>query len=254
MITCVCGHRWQLSPAATGVRGKCGKCGRIASAPTVPQRPHVNVRIWTYPELPWGDNLVVLSPAKLCSVRVDQEKLAETQASLLKAPSVDEVLGDDATVLPLDALLEVKTHQHDEVIDVFYRDDDGKRVQQSFAFAGIQLRDEALDVLRQRLGWELTTKQLSFLQAGIWPAFTLALLALFTFGFTVAAREMAAGSDVKAKGTGRKSLIADLLLWVVNLIGVWGVLLIGALAMAGAGYWLYVRVRRPPIRVTLKPR
>ncbi|MBL8796719.1 MAG: hypothetical protein JNM56_22645 [Planctomycetia bacterium] len=252
-MTCVCGNRWQFTPTRPESRTKCGKCGRPAVDPPSRRAP-TGVRTWVYPDLPWGDNLVVLTATKLASVRVDSEKLTETQSAVAKAAAVEDALGDEATVLPLDSLLEIRTHQHDEVIDVYYRDDDGKRVQQSFAFADTQKRDELLDALGRQLGWQLTTKQLAFWQAGLWPAFTLALLALFTFGFTVAAREMAAGNDVRVEGAGRKRATANLLLWVVDLVGVWGVLLVGGLAMAGAGAWLYLRVRRPPIRLTLQPR
>lgn len=196
-------------------------------------------------------NIAVISDDAVITGRLKNEALKETASRIDGGESPLNVLGKEATHIPLFNISRVEFDAHEEEIEITYKDGKENKTE-TIEFADKEDRSAAFKQIASRLGDGFTslTESYSKLRAVYMPLFMLTVLGFFTWLLHGAAKDIAAGAE--AELTGRHKGIKALFYWILDLIGPIGVLIVGCLFMALAVMALMQRYKEPPIITRLQ--
>ncbi len=178
-------------------------------------------------------------------------KVARTALEAIKGGQrVAAAMGEKAMAIPASDITRVRTAEHDDFVQVRFTKA-GAEKHYVVAMPGL---DEQLALVRA-IGATMPDAEevrgpIPVAQALIGPGFaTLGVVGVTTV-FLMLAKDIAAGEEVDTSGRrgGMKLLIAK----VLDAIGTSGVIGIGVLALAGALFWGYKRMKSPPILTTFE--
>ncbi len=289
LLSCGCGKKLRVKDELAGKRVKCPDCAKVLLVPAaelpepdeeilevaaparqaapsrkgpppleVNETPQRRARAADSPTSFWVNSgeLLALSDAALCLASLDDEKMQAAQEALARGDSAETVLGDSATVIPFDGMKKVESNLHNKSIQVWWRtsgafSDDDKVID----CADKESRDEIMKALRGRLGpnWKREVIEYSRLRASLEPLLIIGVFGFATFCFYMAG---AHPEDDKSGGgtkTVRTNFIGVIFVWVYNLLGPIGVVVLGGSIVALGVAWLVARLLKPPIMLTLTP-
>ncbi len=161
-----------------------------------------------------------------------------------------EAMGDKAITIPASDITRVRTAEHDDFVQVRFTKG-GAEKHHVVAMPGL---DEQLTLVRAVgatiPGAEEVSGPIPVAQALIGPGFATLCVIGITTVFLMLAKDVASGEEIDTSGRrgGMKLLIAK----VLDVTGEAGVIAIGVLALAGALFWGYKRVKSPPILTTFE--
>jgi hypothetical protein len=208
------------------------------------------MHIWIRKEISLN-NIAVISDDAIITGNLKSEELEEAKAKIEAGESPLNVIGKNATHIPFFNVTGVEFDAHEEEIEISYKAEKESKTK-SLEFADKADRTEAFQLIENRLGDSFTslTESFSKLCAVYAPLLTLTIFGFLTWLLHNTAAEIAAGAE--AEVTGRHRGIKALFLWILDLIGPIGVLIIGGLLMALAVMALVQRFKEPPIITKLK--
>lgn len=178
-------------------------------------------------------------------------KVARTALDAIKGgQAIAAAMGANAMTIPASDITRVRTAENDDYVQVRYMKSGAEKFY-TVAMPGI---NEQLALVRA-IGATMREAQevsgpIPVAQALIGPGVaTLGVIGVTTV-FLMLARDVASGAEIDTSGRrgGLKLLIAK----VLDVIGPGGVIGIGVLALAGALFWGYKRIKSPPIRTTIE--
>lgn len=178
-------------------------------------------------------------------------KVARTAVEAINGGQpVAAAIGEKAMAIPVSEITRVRTAEHDDFVQVRFTKA-GAEKHHVVAMPGL---DEQLALVRA-IGATIPNAQevrgpIPAAQALIGPGFATLCVVGATTVFLMLAREVASGEEIDTSGRrgGLKLLIAK----VLDFIGQSGVIGIGVLALAGALFWGYKRMKSPPILTTFE--
>ncbi|MCI0638207.1 MAG: hypothetical protein L0Y72_01055 [Gemmataceae bacterium] len=198
-----------------------------------------------------SQGLFILARDGICYDYFDNKKQAKNAAEDLEnGEPLEDVLSKKAQAIPWDAIDKFITNLHLETLFVHYKanDDDTST---SFFFEPKEERDAALKELRRRLDDEFKYKKEVFtpLTAAVAPLITIVAVAAATGGLAWLAHWMSTW-----EGSARVPIWAALFYYLFTWLGTTGTVIIGGVIVILCVVWLFFRVAKPPIEVTLQRR
>ena len=166
----------------------------------------------------------------------------------------EKLFNNEATYIPLRRIERVSVDRTDDNdVDIAFRD--GKeRETETISVEDKQMRDEIFDSLQTALGPRMTeySDQYSIPRSIFGSLVTLTVTGLVTWWLAAAAASIRAAESVEI--TGRKKGVKQLFVWALDLLGPWGVGVLGSLIGALVVFYLVHRYRNPPLMIILQSR
>ena len=178
-------------------------------------------------------------------------KVASTALERIRSGQpITAAMGEKAMTIPASDITRIRTAEHDDFVQVRFTKAGGEK-HYVVAMPGL---DEQLALVRA-IGATIPDAEevrgpIPVAQALIGPGLATIGVVGVTFVFLMLAKDVAAGEEIDTSGRrgGLKLLIAK----VLDSIGPFGVIAIGVLALAGALFWGYRRVKSPPMLTTFE--
>jgi hypothetical protein len=212
----------------------------------------LGIRVWTNPGSEKDKpSLVYLKPDALCLAVVPAADLEKTAAALLGGGAVV------AQIIPLRTITQLEGDEGDNLLNVAFKQGEGKSDSVDISLVDGSQRDEVLDALRVCLGsdWECERRREGRLSASGLPLFVTAVAAVLTWEMYDEAQRITAGEHLKVVGgNARTKIFSFVMHWVEGHVGVTGVLILGGLLVTLGLWWLVYAVTHPSIRITVRPR
>lgn len=166
----------------------------------------------------------------------------------------EHLFGDEATYIPLRRIERVCVDRTDDNdMDIAFRDGKEKETE-TITVEDRGVRDEIFDAMQRALGPRMTeySDQYSVPRSIFGALVTLTLTGLVTWWLAAAAASIRAAEAIEI--TGRKKGIKQLFVWALDLLGPWGVSIVGSIVGALVVFYLIHRVKNPPLMVFLQNR
>lgn len=164
--------------------------------------------------------------------------------------SVASALGSKAKTISASDITRVRTAEHNDFVQVRF----SKEGAEKHHVVAMPAFDKQLELART-IGATIpnaaeTRAPIPVALALIGPGFATLCVIGITTVFLMLAREVATGKEIDTSGRrgGMKLLIAN----VLGVVGPYGVIGIGLLALAGSISWGYKRIKSPPILTTFE--
>jgi DNA-directed RNA polymerase subunit RPC12/RpoP len=276
LVSCPCGKQLRAKDEMAGKRVKCPGCGSpvvvAAVIEEVPElrevepsepagrRPKVDDRSERAETPSWrvspnlaGAQVFALSDDALFVADLDKEALGKAKKALAKGVPAEDALDETATVIPFDQMQKVQSNLNGLLVEVFWEPEEGGEKKEANLFcADKDSRDELMESLEERLGWKREVIEVGRLSASLAPLAVIGIFGFITFCFVMAATQPdSSGGGSKVVRTNFLGLI---FVWIYNIFGPIGVVLLGSPFVIGGIVWLVMRLRKPPIMLTLTPR
>jgi DNA-directed RNA polymerase subunit RPC12/RpoP len=275
LVSCPCGKQLRAKDEWAGKRIKCPGCGSpvIVTADTedvpvlteddTPSRgearpakkearrePDERPYHWIDPNSV-GAQVIALSDDALFATELDEEALKSARKALAKGKPVADILEGAQMIIPFDAMEKVESNLHGRLVDVTWQPDHGEKLEVNFVCADKDSRDELMEALEDRLGWKSQVIEVGRLKASLAPLAVIGIFGFITFCFIMAAIQPESGGG----GTKvvRTNWLGAIFVWVFNIFGPVGVALLGSPFVIGGVVWLVMRLRKPPLLLTLAP-
>ena len=198
------------------------------------------------------DRLLVVSDDAVYVSNHDKEKVAGIASKIREGTPVNSVV-PDADAIRYAAVSSVKANRFRDDLNIYHQQA-GKTRMRNITFKDAAHRDTALQALERRLAPRFTKAEVQYgvVRAALVPLLTTAALAALTYVSYMAAGGVAAGEavDIHGRARAQKRMFA----WALEILGPTGVAVVGGLIVLGCIGWLVVRVKKPPLMVTLTPR
>ncbi len=208
------------------------------------------VGVWVNPREVFN-RVLMLSGTAVMFANPNEEKLGEAMAAMERGEESGAAALGKVKGLPLADLRRVECNLRGR--DVKFRRGSGKASEsKSFEAASDEQRDEILRSVGERLGagWVRRDAQYGVVRASLSPVVTLVVLGGITTALWLGARDLASGGEVDTGG--RRGLLKRVFVWLLELLGPTGVLIVGGLICVVVLVWLVGRVRNPPLMAVIK--
>jgi|GEM_PF-5380675 len=187
-----------------------------------------------------------LSLLENVSTKVAQAALQAIQSG----QPVAAAMGDKAMTIPAADITRVRTAEHDDFVQVRYTKA-GAEKHYVVAMPGIEQQLALVRAIGATLPQAVEVRgPIPMAQALIGPGFATICVVGATGVFVMLARDVASGVEIDT--TGRRAGMKMLIAKVLDVIGMPGVIGIGAVALAAALFWGYQRIKSPPILTTFE--
>jgi hypothetical protein len=195
------------------------------------------------------DRLVLLTNDSIVVANPEESTLTEAAAAGANV-NWQHVAGLKSTVVPYASIRKVSTNKHGDTLNVRYQDKSGSRLT-SISMKDGPARDQAWEGLRRRLGssFRFSDVQYGAFRAALSPLVAVALCALLTWLFYMAASELATGGEAEVRG--RNQAFKWIAVMVASVLGPTGVMIVGGIATFIAAAWGMARIKTPPRMLTL---
>jgi hypothetical protein len=193
------------------------------------------------------DRLVAINEEAIFVANPSTEDVESMAERIRAGESPEEVLPDKRKVVPLSDLVSVESNRHGST--VYYKVKGDKDTKHGNFSMEKEQRDQFFERLHELLkeGFKYSEKEFNRLTAAIRPVVFLAIITGITYVSWQGALEIAAGKSVEI--TGRRRLIKQLFVWLLDLLGPTGVLIVGGIIGLLCLFWLVRRVQTPPIEM-----
>lgn len=197
------------------------------------------------------DRVVVLTEDAVHTANPKKERLEEIRAALEAGQPIADAIKDDISSMPLHAITRVVYDRTDDDIEISHRA--GKETKsETVFFTSRDLRDDfALQLAERLTDFTSETKVYGPVRAAVGPIGFGAMAGFFTWVLHGLATALAGGADVETSG--HRAGVKALVVGAIDLIGPIGVLIAGGLVLSLTAAVLVMRIKEPPIVVTLKP-
>jgi len=197
------------------------------------------------------DRVVVLTEDAVHTANPKKERLEAIRTALEAGQPIANAIKDEVGSIPLHAITRVVYDRTGDDIEISHRA--GKQTKgETVFFASSDLRDDFAQQLAERLtDFTSETKVYGPVRAAVGPIAFGAAVGFFTWVFHGLAVALAHGTEVSTSG--RRAGLKTLLVGALDLIGPLGVLIAGGLVLSLTAATLVMRIKEPPIVVTLKP-
>ena len=275
LVSCPCGKQLRAKDEWAGKRIKCPGCGSavVVTADTddvpvlteddPPSRPEARPRkeearrepdespsFWASPNMA-GAQVFALSDDALFVADLDKEALGKARKASAKGTPVEEIFDESATVIPFDRVDKVQSNLHNLLVEVFWEPEEGGEKKEANLFcADKDSRDELMEALEERLGWKSQVIEVGRLKASLAPLAMIGIFGFMTICFVMAAIQPESGGGPRVI---RTNWLGAIFVWVFNIFGPVGVVLLGSPFVIGGVVWLVMRLRKPPLLLTLMP-
>ncbi len=197
------------------------------------------------------DPIIVVGNDAIITASLKPAELEDAKRRIEEGEGPLNVFGDRATMIPYFSIKKIKFEENDDDIEVDYKaEKDAKS--KTLAPVDQAVRQEILTEIQLHLGEDFTsmTEKYSLPRAVFPSLMTLSVFIFITkFLYLVAAR-IAAGTEIEVSG--RRSGLKRLFLWILDLLGPTGVLILGGLLMLLTALVLFKRLKEPTIVTTIK--
>ncbi len=207
-------------------------------------------KIWINEETLF-DSIIVIGSDAITTGALNSDDLEDAKRRIEEGESPLNVFGDRATMIPYFSIKKIKLEENDEDIEVYYKAEKDSK-SKTLSPVDTAVRQEILTEIQSHLGEDFTTMTEKYsLPRAIFPSLmTLSVFIFITkFLYAVAAR-IAAGTEIEVSG--RRSGLKKLFLWILDLLGPTGVLILGGLLMLLTALVLFKRLKEPTIVTTIK--
>jgi hypothetical protein len=197
------------------------------------------------------DAIIVISDDAIITGSLLDEELEDAKSRIERGESPLNVFGDRATMIPYFSIKKLKLEEGDEDIEVYYKKEKDEK-SKTLDAVDESVRQEILAEIQPHLGDEFTsmTEKHSLPRAVFPSLMTLTVFIIITRILHGAAAAIAGGEE--ADISGRHSGLKALFLWVLDLLGPTGILIIGGLLMLFPLIILVKRIKQPTIITTIK--
>jgi hypothetical protein len=197
------------------------------------------------------DSIIVISDDAIITGSLQNEELEDAKSRIERGESPLNLFGDRATMIPYFSIKKIKLEESDEDIEVYYKKEKDEK-SKTLDAVDKSVRQEILEEIQSHLGDDFTsmTEKYSLPRAVFPSLMTLTVFIIITRVLHGAATEIAAGAE--AEISGRHSGLKSLFLWVLDLLGPTGVLILGGLLMLFPVILLVKRIKEPTIITTIK--
>jgi hypothetical protein len=202
-----------------------------------------------------GGDVIALSDEALYVADLGEKEYTQARAALKKGRPAEEVLEGAKTVIPFDRMRKVESNLHYRFVDMTWRGPKaGEDTETNVLCPDPDSRDELMAILRDRLGpdWKREVIEYSRLRAAWQPLVITALFGFLTFCFVMATLHPEEG-DGRTRVV-RTNWIGAIFVWAYNLFGPAAPAILGGPFLLGGVVWLVMRLLKPPVMLTLRPR
>jgi hypothetical protein len=207
-------------------------------------------KVWINEESIHAEIIVVGDDAVITG-SLEGEELEDVKKQIESGASPLNLFGERATMIPYFSIKKIKFEENDEDIEIDYKTEkDGKS--EILGPTDIAAQQEILAEIQPHLAEDFTsmTEKYSLPRAVFPSLMTLTIFIIITRVLYSAAAEIAAGAE--AEISGRHSGLKTLFLWVLDLLGPIGVLIVGGLLMFLPVMMLIRRIKEPTVVTTIK--
>lgn len=197
------------------------------------------------------DNFIVVGDESVVTADLKDAEIDAAKKRILSGERPLNVLLDKATTIPYFMITKIVSEETDTDFEISYKtekDSDTKTIDA----VDIETRKEILRDIESHLDNDFTsmTEEYNVFRAIYASLMTLSGLIIITWLIHGAAASIVEGAE--ADISGRNSGIKALFVWVLELLGPTGVLIVGALLMFFAVMTLVRRIKQPTIVTTIK--
>lgn len=211
----------------------------------------MSIQVWV-DQGPGRNQVIALSRE---SLYVEDLKGPEAEAKVSKlatGEAPDGIFGVDATHIPLRRLTKIAIDRNDDSdIDLYYYEGKEKE-NETLSVSAKDTRDNIYNALRDATSSRFLefVEQYSRARSAFASLATLTVFGLMTWGLSAAAIAIRATEEIEI--TGRKQGLKQLFVWALDLLGPWGVGIIGGLLCLLAVATLISRVKTPQLMYILQ--
>ena len=211
----------------------------------------MSIQVWV--DQGHGRNQVIALSTE--SLYVEDLKGPEAEAKVTKlaaGEAPDGIFGVDATHIPLRRLTKIAVDRNDDSdIDLCYYEGKEKE-NETLRVSEKGTRDNIYSALRDATSSRFLefVDQYSRARAAFASLATLTVLALATWGLSIAAVAIREADEIEI--TGRRQGLKQLFAWVLDFLGPWGVSVVGGLLCLLAAATLISRVKTPQLMYILQ--
>jgi hypothetical protein len=197
------------------------------------------------------DPIIVISDDAIVTAFLESEELEDAKSRIERGESPLNLFGDRATLIPYFSIKKIKMEESDEDLEVYYKKEKDEK-SKTLDAVDKTARQEILAEIQSHLGDDFTsmTEKYSLPRALFPSLMTLTVFIIITWMLHGAATAIAGGEE--AEISGRHSGLKSLFLWVLDLLGPTGVLILGGLLMILPVLALIKRIKDPTVITTIK--
>ena len=202
--------------------------------------------VWTDEKAAF-ESLVALDEDSLYVASPDASRIVEIAEQIRSGTSPVAALKDaKAKQVQLDTLKHIKSNRHTTIVTYKVSGADGKDKLGNFTIKRDQRDDlfAKLEILCSR-GFKYTETQFNRFRAALVPLITISVVALLTFLCREAAVQMTEGTSVEVRG--RHGLLKRFFVWILDILGPTGVVVVGGIIGVLCLVWLVRRMATPPL-------
>ncbi len=202
------------------------------------------------------DRLVAVIDGRLLVANPQPEKLEEAAEMLRRRDisALSQVVGK-TILLEADEIRRIKSNLKGRDLTVKYKQArSDKAHSKEITMDSQTMRDQVLQELEALCQGRLERSEVQFspLRAAVAPFVMLAITGLATWLVTAAARDLESGGEPDVSG--RHVWIKRLFVWVLDVLGPTGGMIVGGIVGLIGVLWLVRRTTNPPLMATLTPR
>lgn len=210
-----------------------------------------DVKVWTDEKAAF-ESLVAFDENGIFVASPNRTEVVEIAEQIKSGtPPASALEGKRAKLIQLDTLKSIKSNRHTNIVHYKTVGTDGKDSLGNFTIKKDQRDDlfKSLEILCSR-GFKYTETQFSIFRAALTPLISIAVVTLFTYLGYGAAVQMAAGdtADISGRNAGVKRILASGL----DILGPYGVAIIGGIIGVLCLIWLVNRIKTPPFILQYK--
>ncbi len=206
--------------------------------------------LWDNPKAK-RDRLVILGSNGIIYANPKQSDVPHIIGLFNEKKMLRDLLGEQAGTIKLDSIRRLSANPERPVVQIKYRQNH-RRFTHRLTFAGLEVRDEALDAMQLRLGAGFSRRMwvYSLFRRVVLPLLIIGLI-LITGWFVISGHgllEGVAGSD-----SGTLQLILYNINYYVNLFRPLGLVVIGLVGILICLIWLVVNLTKPTRLIIISP-
>jgi hypothetical protein len=197
------------------------------------------------------DPIIVIGKDAIITASLKDDELQDAKSRIEQGESPLNLFGDKATMIPYFSIQKIKLEENDEDIEIGYKGEKDTK-SKTLGPADKAAQQEILAEIQSHLGDGFTsmTEKYSLPRAAFPSLMTLSVFIIITNMLYGAAAEIATGVEMEI--TGRRRGLKKLFVWILDLIGPTGVLIIGGNFMLFAILALVKRIKEPTVVTTIK--
>ena len=197
------------------------------------------------------DNFVAMDHHSIFIASPSREEAESALNAIRDGSAIAAALRGRGREISFQSIRKVTADQRRRSIAVSYVQ--GKQSRRfTMGFPDVKSRDAVFEAIVSRVGdASIDEKEYGVIRAALTPILAILIAAALGYVSYRAAQDLAAGEAPDVSG--RRAMLKRLFVWVIDLLGPSGVLILASVIVLGFVAWLISRVRRPPHLHILRP-